>query len=187
MLEGVTAVGFRAHMGWADSVVLTVSKRGATVGPRAAVDLRPRTGPVHPYHAASEVPMDERDRLVARCLQEAEATAIQALEDLLTDGVQAIGVVISPGVRHAPIDRILASSRLLHMAEATVYQQAVRGAAAALRLPCATPTFAQAERHDLWPAVLELGRGIGPPWRKDNKFAALAAWLAARLVGPEGG
>ena len=25
----------------------------------------------------------------------------------------------------------------------------------------------------------ELGKIVGPPWRQDQKFAALAAWLAA--------
>ena len=28
------------------------------------------------------------------------------------------------------------------------------------------------------PATVEPGRTIGPPWRQDEKFASLAAWLA---------
>lgn len=166
-------------MGWANSVVLTVSDIGAEVHSRDDVDLRPTGAPAQPYHAAAEMAPEERDAVLARSLEETEAAAVDALSDLLGDDVRAVGVVISPGVRHIPIERVLTSSRLLHMAEATVYQQALRGAAAALRLPCATVTFAQAEEHELWPAVAGLGKAIGPPWRKDHKFAAVAAWVAA--------
>ena len=182
----VTAVGFRAHMGWANSVVLTLSDGAAQVRARADVDLRPATAPAHPYHAAAELPVEERDAVLAGALGEAEAAAIEVVSDFLADDVRAVGVVISPGVRHIPLEKVLTSSRLLHMAEATVYQQALRGAAATLRLPCVTVTFAQAEEHDLWPVVAALGKTVGPPWRKDHKFAAVAAWLAGSSEGQPG-
>ena len=185
MAVEVTAVGFRAHMGWANSVVLALSERGVEVRSREEVDLKPATAPAHPYHAVAEMASDEGEVVLARSLEETEAAAIEVLSDLLAEGVQAVGVVISPGVRHIPLEKVLTSSRLLHMAEATVYQQALRGAAAALRLPCATVTFAQAEDHELWTAVSALGRAIGPPWRKDHKFAAIAAWVAGAFPGAE--
>lgn len=174
----ISAVGFRAHMGWANSVVLTLDGRQAQLRSRDEVDLRPATAPAHPYHAAAEVPPDEREAVLSRSLEETEEAALEALSDLLAEGIGAVGVVISPGVRHIPMEKILASNRLLHMAEATVYQQALRTAAATLRLPCSTVTFAQAEDHELWAAVTALGKTIGPPWRKDHKFAAVAAWVA---------
>ena len=177
--DQVTAVGFRAHMGWANAVVLAAANDTVVVRSRSEVDLRPGDAPVHPYHAVARAPVDVRERLVAEAIEDAEATAIGVLGDLLADDIEAVGVVISPGVRHTSLDRILASNRLLHMAEATVYQQALRGAAAALCLPCVAVPFAQAEAHELWPVVEGLGKTIGPPWRKDHKFAAMAAWLAA--------
>jgi hypothetical protein len=33
------------------------------------------------------------------------------------------------------------------------------------------------ERH-----VAAMGKGIGPPWRQDEKFAAVAAWLALASI-----
>ena len=30
--------------------------------------------------------------------------------------------------------------------------------------------------------VAELGRGIGPPWTQDQKYAALVAWLALHTI-----
>jgi hypothetical protein len=41
-------------------------------------------------------------------------------------------------------------------------------AAARLRLPAS-----RIEEH-----VAAMGKSIGPPWRQDEKFAAVAAWLA---------
>jgi hypothetical protein len=96
----VTAVGFRAHMGWANSVVLTVSRTGAKLRAREDVDLRPLTAPAHPYHAVAEMPADERADVLARSLAETESAAIGILSELLADHVGAVGVVISPGVRH---------------------------------------------------------------------------------------
>jgi hypothetical protein len=34
------------------------------------------------------------------------------------------------------------------------------------------------ERGELLRRLAELGRPLGPPWSQDEKFAALAAWLA---------
>lgn len=170
-------------MGWADAVVLAPVEGGEgamVVTDRRRLNLRPAGALAFPYHAAMEAPPEERAGVIAAGLDAAESAATDALASLGADlGFETVGVVISRGIRHAPLEKVLASSRLFHMAEGAVYQQALRGAAANLGLPCTTVAFNDAEDHELWPAVSALGKSIGPPWRKDQKFAALAAWLAA--------
>ena len=183
-LGPVVAVGFRAHMGWADAVTLAVAADCAEVRDRVRVELRPPDGPVFPYHAAREALADEREAMIAAGLAAAEAAATDALADLVADlAFAAVGVVVSRGLRQIPLEKVLASSRLQHAAEAAVYQRALRNAAATLRLPCTTVGFPEAEASALWPTVTALGKSIGPPWRKDHKLAALAAWLASGAVG----
>src|SRR5436190_1295734 len=79
----------------------------------------------------------------------------------------AVGVVASRGVKYMSLDKILASTRSLHAAEGAVYQDALRGAAADLGLPCVTVGFPQAENHERWSEVSALGKRVGPPWKKD--------------------
>ena len=31
-------------------------------------------------------------------------------------------------------------------------------------------------------AINDLGRSIGPPWRQDDKYAAIVGWLALRAI-----
>lgn len=174
------AVGFRAHLGWADAVTLAVAGGGAEVRDRRRLELRPAGGTVFPYHAAQEALPEDREEMIAAGLQAAEASATDALADLLADlGFWGVGVVVSRGLRHIPLEKVLASSRLLHAAEGAIYQRALRNAAANLGVPCSVLGFNEAEGHALWPAVSVLGKQIGPPWRKDQKLAALVAWLAA--------
>jgi hypothetical protein len=167
-------------MGTADAVTVAVEDERVDVVDRRSVHLRPRGGRAFPYHAAMDAPPDERDAIIAAGLEAAELKATDAVAALGADlEFEAIGVVISRGVRHIPLEKVLTSSRLFHMAEATVYQQALRAAANNLGLPCTIVAFNDAENHDLWPVVSALGKALGPPWRKDQKFAAVAACLAA--------
>ena len=40
------------------------------------------------------------------------------------------------------------------------------------------------ERADLKDRIAELGKGIGPPWRQDEKLSAMVAWLALSARRP---
>lgn len=172
-------------MGWANVVALSGVPDQAVVVDRRDLPLRPESGIAFPYHAAADVDEDERDEVVAAGRHAAAASASLALADLAAEiGVEAVGVVVARGVNKIPLARVLASSRLFHMAEGAVYQDAVRTAAADLGLPVTTIAFADAESHPCWETVSALGKALGPPWRKDHKFAATAAWAAALASTP---
>ena len=133
------------------------------------------------YHEAMDVEPDERDAVIAR----AAGRAADAATDLLADAVDRhgtthVGIVVGRGVRRIPTERILASSQLFHTAEAEVLQDAVTEAAERLLLPCTRVTFADAEADADWPAIDGLGKAAGRPWRKDEKLAATAGWVALR-------
>jgi hypothetical protein len=88
------------------------------------------------------------------------------------------------------LESILASHALIHTAEGELFREALRAACRA----CGLRVIGVKER-DLFtlaaadlgiPAkrigehVTAMGKTIGPPWRQDEKFAAVAAWMAMR-------
>src|SRR5438552_3034590 len=179
----VLAVGFRAHMGWADAVTLSVTADGMDVVDRRTVELRAEGGAVFAYHAAREALPEERDQVIAEAMESARSAAVDAVADLMGElGFRAVGVVVSRGIKYVPLDKILATPQALHAAEGAVYQHALRGAATDVGLPCITIGFPQAENHEIWMAVSALGKHVGPPWKKDQKLAAVAAYVAAQAL-----
>src|SRR6185295_402946 len=97
------------------------------------------------------VPTEERDEVIAAAMETARLAAVDAVADFMGElGFGAVGVVVSRGVKYMPLDKILATPQALHAAEGAVYQQALRGAAGDLGLPCVTIGFPQAEKHEMW-------------------------------------
>ncbi len=86
------------------------------------------------------------------------------------------------------LEKILGAHPLIHTAEGQLFRQAiVHGAEqCALRVVgiVERELFERTEsalglsRKELSRRVAEFGRALGPPWQQDQKFAALAAWLA---------
>lgn len=184
-----TAVGFVAKTGWAVAVVLDGTDGSPTVIERRRLDLLEPETPGHVFHAASELPLADATRLVARVTAEAERGARRGLERLVAEhGVERVGLVAAAG--HVPHDlaAILASHLLLHAAEAELVRHALEEAAAGASVPVVRTRkkelTATAERVlgvdevTLQARLSELGRAVGAPWRQEQKDAALAAWLA---------
>ena len=173
-------------MGWADAVTLTGVPDDPRVVDRRRLDLQPARGPVHPYAAAGEAAPEDRARVLALEMEKCELAATEALLQFTADlDVEVGGVVVSREVLlRIPIERVIASSSLYHTASGAVYQQALKGALDNLGLPCTTIEFGEAEVHPVWDVVSALGKQVGPPWRKDHKFAAVAAWVAAMTLTP---
>jgi len=83
---------------------------------------------------------------------------------------------------------ILASHALIHAAEGEFFRSAVLQACSDNRLPVAGVKEKELlircwdeldiPRKDLEDHLAHMGRSIGSPWRQDEKFATLAAWLA---------
>src|ERR1700691_992360 len=192
------AIGIRAHSGWAATVAVVQAgpKDAPAAIMRRRIEMADRgvAGPSQPYHAAVGLDIREAAQHVANSAARAALLAATGLrgmvEDLRRLGPRTAGcsLLLASGRPLPPLERILASHPLLHTAEGELFREALRAATRECGLPLVTVTerdlfaraaadlnlsAAQIERH-----VDAMGKGIGPPWRQDQKFAAVAAWLA---------
>ena len=196
------AIGFRAHSGWAAAVALVQASAGPPDAPavimRRRIEMvdRGTAGPSQPYHAAVGLDIREAGQIVANCAAHAAALAATALRGIVEDlrqlnhGVAGCGLLLASGRPLPELESILASHALIHTAEGELFRDALRAASRGCGLPLTTikerELFQQAAADLHLPAerierhVAAMGKGIGPPWRQDQKFAAVAAWLALR-------
>lgn len=194
------ALGFRAHSGWA-AVVAVAGPRGA-LGARAVpavidrrrIELVEPGMPWQPYHAAEKLELKEAEELVKRCIDGARGLARRAIravtEDLRKSGHEVVGcgVLLASGRPLPTLAATLASHALIHTAEGELFREALVHASQKHNLPVTgvreKELFARAAAdlrlpvEELQGRIAELGRVLGPPWRQDQKYAALVAWLA---------
>jgi hypothetical protein len=177
-----TALGLSVHTGWAAGVLLSDDDR---VLARFHVDMgkAEHGGNVHAYHAAVEAkdPVATIERVRTWALSGARA-AFDAMTSEHTIGTCAI---IAGNVPAPPsLEKILASHAALHIAEGELFRDVLATVAAERRIAvqriAAKKLEVEAERildqPDVWAKAL--GKGLGPPWSKDHRDAALAAKLA---------
>ena len=156
-----TALGLRAHSGWAALVAL-----GET-----------------------------RDTLEL-VLRELAARAVRAAKERITaqgHEVAACAVLVGDGMPEWSVGEILAVHFRMHKAEGELFRDALSRAAGACALRLVAIPEKRLEAHaqeclgatpaQLSRRVAELGRAAGPPWGKDQKQAALAAWAALHTPG----
>ena len=187
------ALGFRSHSGWA--VLVAVAGLGAepVVIVRRRVELSRRT-PRQPFHAAEGRPFVAAEGLIRRSTEEAAALAERALGEAIDElraaghEARASGVLLAAGRPLPGLREILASHALIHAAEGELFREVLRQASR----QCGLSVIAVKEREleeraaralnrpaeELVRRVAEWGRALGPPWTKDEKRAALVAWLA---------
>lgn len=199
-----TALGFRAHSGWAALIVVTGTPHSTAVPSvigRRRIELVASGVPTQPYHAAAELDLKEAEKLVRRCSDQAARLAETALRAVIDDlggrghRVAGCGIVLASGRPLPALEATLASHALIHTAEGELLRDALAraGEACGLRVTGVRErelyTRGAAElglpvdhlrRH-----VADLGRPLGPPWRQDQKEATLVAWLA--LAGASAG
>ena len=188
------AIGFRAHSGWAAAVAIAGPADAPSVIARRRIGMvdRDSAGGKQPYHAVVGLEMREAQKIVTASAARAASLAAAALggivEDLRKLGheVAGCGLVLASGRSLPALASILASHALIHTAEGELFREALR---AAIRT-CALPLVAVKEREllsrakPLEPHLAAMGRAIGPPWRQDQKYAAMAAWLALIQTRP---
>jgi len=156
-----------------------VALEGETVVARERVEIVDPALPRQVFHAAHALADNRKARsLVNRVERDALARAEAVLREAIAtiDNVVAAGVPV--GTAHVPddLDRILASHSLMHAAEGELYREALAEAAARCGLDVVRVTRADTDR--LRDRTTELGRGLGPPWGRDQKDAAAAAIMA---------
>ncbi len=193
------ALGFRAHSGWAALVVMAGLPRSPAVVDRRRIELVEPGMPKQPYHAAEGLEGKEAEELVRRCAEGARLLARQAIRaviDALRERgheVVGCGLLLASGRPRTTLAATLASHALIHTAEGELFREALTHASGHYHLPVTgvreRELYARGAAElcvpveELERRVTELGRAIGPPWRQDEKYAALVAWLALAVAG----
>jgi hypothetical protein len=189
-----TALGVEARTGWCVVVGLAGDAGAPEVVARERAVLCPDALPRFAYHAAAELPVDQAGPMVEQVRAAASAMAGDVLRTLIADlapqGHRVVALAVAAGTdrQHDDLASILASHARLHAAEGELYREAVVDGATEVGLPVvrfakgdAVAELAGELGRD--PAALEgtiggWGKALGPPWRKEHKDAAAAAWLA---------
>lgn len=189
------ALGLRAHSGWAVLVAVAGPPAAARAVERRQIVLADPAirGSRQPYHAAEPLPFEKARELIARCTTSSRRLARQALGAAVADlrarrhEVASCGLLLASGRPTGSLERTLASHALIHAAEGELYRDVLRRAAEHCGLPLvgvresevkgrATAALRLAEA-ELGRRIQEMGRPLGPPWRQDEKLAALVGWL----------
>jgi|SRR5215470_11289228 len=194
------ALGLRSHSGWAVTVIVGGQLDAPVVIDRRRVEIADPAigGATQPYHAAAHLDLKKAEEFVKRCAASATQLAERALRALIDDVKEKRHEVLGGGIllgsgRAAPtLATTLASHALIHTAEGELFRRALTQASER----CGLALTAVPER-ELWSrstldlhmtldelqrSVAEMGRQIGPPWRQDEKHAALVGWLALAAV-----
>jgi hypothetical protein len=191
------ALGLRPHSGWAALVALGASRGELELVDRRRLELvapGDETWAKQPYHAAEGLDPDEARAVVKRAVDAARKRSqreLGAAAKRLTDaGHEVVGcaVLMSDPLPDWSVAEVLAVHFRMHKAEGVMWREALARAADAcgLRLvglrekdlaelasqALGSPTAALAR------TLAALGRAAGPPWARDQKDAALAAWIA---------
>ena len=188
------ALGFSPHSGWACVVALAGRIDAPAVVARGRLDLSGPSVPVQPYHAARGLSLPQAEALVRRTREVAQERAAAGVGGILADlraaGHQVADACIPGGGTAVPpsLASILASHPLAHAAEGELFRSALLDAASghglsvlylpARELPARARTVLGRDEGALREALAAMGRAVGPPWRRDEREAALAAWLA---------
>jgi len=193
----IAAIGLRPKTGRAIAVVLR--------GPVEAVEIIERVelklvdpqirGTYQPYHQVMELPWSEallKAKPLVRAIEKVAVKAIAELaRELKSQKLTIAGVAIA-----GPVDRDLTKIGNYHIrahaAEGLLFRDVLQAAAATNKLkyqcfaerslPEQAATALGLPATEINERLTMLGRAIGPPWRADQRAAALSAWIALARV-----
>jgi hypothetical protein len=183
-----TALGFRAHSGWAAMVAIAGTMAAPRVLERRRIVIADpeMPGSKQPYHAAAELPFLEAETFVRRAIESSQALALDAIsaavKALRTQGheVAGCGLVLGSGKALPGLEGILASHALIHTAEGEMFRAALAWAARECHLPVTAIQEKRVEATSL-KRIASLGKLLGPPWTQDQKYATLVALAALEI------
>ena len=158
------ALGISIHTGWGACVVVSGSLAKPEIVANEVVEL---LGDAERFcfHRAAEMKRPAAEKMIESVRKKALANARRALAPLLANGVGVCAIVAKDGDAES-LDRVLASHTGMHTAEGRFYRDVFRDA-------CAVPV------RLVPPSSLDaakVGKLAPPPWGRDQKLAALAAW-----------
>jgi hypothetical protein len=195
------AVGFRVHSGWTALVAVTLDKGAPLVLSRQRLRLVETFTYKfrQPYHTAEKMRFEEAGKFVSAVRSESRSIAYRSLRSVQLEleklgyGLDRGGLLLASGKTLPLFEKILQSHALIHTADGVLFREVLRFASTrcGLQITCIRERellehCAQAfslSPEDLLRRVTELGRPFGAPWSQDEKFAALAAWLALSRSG----
>ncbi len=193
MIQPIANLGFRVHSGWAIVVALAGTPEAPVVVHRRRLELADPAvhGSVQPYHTAKAMKSEEAVEFIQRCrncvMGKAEMEVRAVIAELSRYRVSGAAILLASGRPIPELAAILASHPLMHTAEGVFFREPLLKASAACGLAI-TPIKERdliseaAARLGIPAVVVEqrvtmMGKVAGPPWRQDEKLAAVAAWL----------
>ena len=186
------AIGLRAKTGRAIAVVLGGSADSPIVLAKKEIRLvDPKVpGTAQPYHEVMDLPWEESQLAVHKYVQPIQNVAAKGLarfiKQIKKDGATVIGVGIV-GAKDRDLARIGNNHIRAHAAEGVLFRAVLEFAAEknGLRRRAFSDrdfvAITKAELGKKYSSVAreidDLRRSVSPPWRTDEKQAALAAWI----------
>lgn len=196
-MNAEVGLGFRDHTGWAAAVLLGGDPLAPVVIARVRITLSPPDLPGEVHHAAAQLDPESAAALVRAVTDAAADAAAAAVESILSEhcpGSSSARAGVPIGSRAVPMPSAATrrAHSLMHAAEGHLYREALaegcaRAGLTVRRFPRAGLTSLAAEATglsigQLTALVNGLGSRLGPPWARDQKDAALCAWLALAKV-----
>lgn len=190
------AVGFREHAGWAVAVVLEDASPLPRVVDRLRLALCPGDLPREVHHAAAQLDPDSARALVTAVAEASADATRSAIEDLVARNGRNLGRAGVP-ISDSPVAASSTATRkahtMMHAAEGQLHREGLAEgcARAGLRvhrfsrrgLTSLASDALGRTTAELSAAIDSMGKVLGPPWARDQKDAALCAWLAL-LIEP---
>jgi hypothetical protein len=151
-----------------------------------------------PYHTAEKMPIGEAREFVAGVEKESQKLAYRAIQVVRAElqkqsmELTRCALLLASGRALPTFENILASHALIHTADGELFREAL--SCAVMRSSLEIIKIKEKELLEngvralrIQPAALlrrltALGKPFGAPWSQDEKFAALAAWLALRGI-----
>lgn len=158
------AIGISVHTGWGACVVVGGSLAKPEIVANEVIEILGDSDRFC-FHMASGMNRGAAEKWIARVRKNAIANARRALAPLVVKGVSVCAIVAKNGDA-GDLDAVLASHPRIHAAEGCFYRDVLRDA-------CGIPV------HVVPPSSLDpskVGKLAAPPWGRDQKLAALAAW-----------
>ena len=190
------AVGFSAHSGWTALVAISLEENS----PLVLLRQRPHLVKTftyefrQPYHSAKKGPPSEARSIISHVRADARRLAYQAIHSVQTRlqeqnyELKRCGLLLASGRPLPALPQILSSHALIHTADGELFREALIHASQrcgfkmfttkeSVLLETASHTL-HLQPDELVRRLTDLGSGLGSPWTRDEKFAALVAWLS---------
>lgn len=172
-----TAIGFKAHTGWAAAVVISESRGEVSVLAKDRIRMLDGFEQAAVYHRAREQHLspEQARSIIEAAFAEALSRAEREIRRLIADP-DCAGILAGSAGPPPPLEAIIRSHPLVHAAEGEMYRQVLARACESLGLrPLRVPSK---ELPEMPAALAAAGAASGKPWGVEQRECALVAWLA---------